>query len=136
MTEMFPTIFPIRWPLFRAVAALLVVAIWAMPPMAIAQLVTPKPATEATKAANESVRKSLPFEDGRDFEDAKRGLLARPESTTIRNAVGKVVWDLEEYKTFLGLDTPSPETVNPSLWRNAQRSQRVTGHRGAEATRL
>jgi alkyl sulfatase BDS1-like metallo-beta-lactamase superfamily hydrolase len=119
MIEMFPTRYLFRRPLFRAVL-LLTVAVWAVPTVAISQLVTPKPATEATKAANESVRKSLPFDDGRDFEDARRGLLARPESTIIRNAAGKVVWDLEEYKKFLGLDTPSPETVNPSLWRNAQ----------------
>jgi alkyl sulfatase BDS1-like metallo-beta-lactamase superfamily hydrolase len=39
---------------------------------------------------------------------------------TIKDAQGRVVWDLESYKQFIGDDKPSPDTVNPSLWRNAQ----------------
>ena len=80
----------------------------------------PKPATEATKAANAVVLKSLPFGDKQDFEDAQRGLIARPETLTIKDAKGNVVWDLEQYKTYIGDDKPAPDTVNPSLWRNAQ----------------
>jgi alkyl sulfatase BDS1-like metallo-beta-lactamase superfamily hydrolase len=79
-----------------------------------------KPATEATKAANRKVLESLPFSDKQDFEDAKRGLIGRPERLTIKNAAGNVVWDLESYKQYIGDDEPSPDTVNPSLWRNAQ----------------
>ena len=59
----------------------------------------PKPATEATKAANKKVLDSLPFNDRSDFEDAKRGLIARPDTLTIKDAKGNVVWDLESYKT-------------------------------------
>ena len=62
---------------------------------------SPKPATEATKAAT-------------------RDLIARPDTLTIRGANGQVVWDLEAYKQFIDLDKPPPDTVNPSLWRNAQ----------------
>ena len=80
----------------------------------------PKPATEATKAANEAVLKSLPFGDKSDFEDAERGLIARPEHLTIKNDKGVVVWDLEQYKSYIGDDKSAPDTVNPSLWRNAQ----------------
>ncbi len=80
----------------------------------------PKPATEATKAANEAVLKSLPFGNKSDFEDAERGLIARPEHLTIKNDKGDVVWDMEQYKTYIGDDKPAPDTVNPSLWRNAQ----------------
>ena len=79
----------------------------------------PKPVTEATKAANEAVLKSLPFGNKSDFEDAGRGLIARPEHLTIKNDKGDVVWDLEQYKTYIGDDKPAPDTVNPSLWRNA-----------------
>ncbi|OBG88896.1 hypothetical protein A5699_15625 [Mycobacterium sp. E802] len=79
-----------------------------------------KGATEATKAANRKVAESLPFNDKSDFEDAKRGLIERPETLTIKNANGDVVWDLEEYKTYIADDKPAPDTVNPSLWRNAQ----------------
>jgi alkyl sulfatase BDS1-like metallo-beta-lactamase superfamily hydrolase len=79
-----------------------------------------KPATAATKAANAAVLRSLPFDDRGDFEDAQRGLIARPERLSITDGNGKVVWDLEAYKQFISLDRPAPDTVNPSLWRNAQ----------------
>lgn len=35
-----------------------------------------KDATAATRAANDELAKSLPFEDRRDFEEAGRGLIA------------------------------------------------------------
>ncbi len=79
-----------------------------------------KGATEVTKAANQKVLDSLPFNDKSDFEDAKRGLLERPDTLTIKNANGDVIWDMEEYKTYIGDDKAAPDTVNPSLWRNAQ----------------
>lgn len=80
----------------------------------------PKPASEATKAANQKLVDTLPFDDTADFDDAKRGLIARPDTLTIKDANGTVVWDLEEYKKYISDDKPSPDTVNPSLWRNAQ----------------
>jgi alkyl sulfatase BDS1-like metallo-beta-lactamase superfamily hydrolase len=58
--------------------------------------------------------------DRADFEDATRGLIAKPDTLTIRNAKGDVVWDLEAYKKYIGDDKAAPDTVNPSLWRNAQ----------------
>jgi alkyl sulfatase BDS1-like metallo-beta-lactamase superfamily hydrolase len=80
----------------------------------------PKPATEATKAANRTLQQSLNFNDRSDFEDATRGLIAKPDTLTIKDAKGNVVWDLEEYKKYISVDKPAPDTVNPSLWRNAQ----------------
>ena len=80
----------------------------------------PKPATEATKAANRALASQLNFNDRQDFEDAARGLIARPDALTIRDAKGSVVWDMEQYKTYIGADKPAPDTVNASLWRNAQ----------------
>ncbi|HIE85700.1 MAG TPA: MBL fold metallo-hydrolase [Pseudomonadales bacterium] len=79
-----------------------------------------KPATKYTIEANRSVLNTLPFQDQQDFEDAQRGLIARPETLTIKSADGTVVWDLEQYKTYISLDKPAPDTVNPSLWRNSQ----------------
>jgi alkyl sulfatase BDS1-like metallo-beta-lactamase superfamily hydrolase len=79
-----------------------------------------KPATAATKAANAAVLQELPFNDKADFDDAQRGLIARPDTLTIKDAQGKVVWDLEAYKKYIGLDKAAPDTVNPSLYRNAQ----------------
>ena len=79
-----------------------------------------KGASEATKAANKKALDTLPFNDKADFDDAKRGLVGRPDTLTIKNDKGDVVWDLEEYKTYIGDDKPAPDSVNPSLWRNAQ----------------
>ena len=82
--------------------------------------VPPKAASAATKAANQQVLQTLPFGDKSDFEDAKRGFMGAPETLTIKNAAGTVVWDLESYKKFIALDKAAPDSVNPSLWRNAQ----------------
>lgn len=79
-----------------------------------------KGATESTRAANRKILDSLPFNERGDFEDAQRNLVARPDTLTIKNADGDVVWDLEEYKKYISDDKPAPDTVNPSLWRNAQ----------------
>jgi alkyl sulfatase BDS1-like metallo-beta-lactamase superfamily hydrolase len=61
-----------------------------------------------------------PFNDESDFDDTSRGLLARPDTLTIKNADGEVVWDLEADKQYITVDQPAPDTVKPSLWRNAQ----------------
>ncbi len=79
-----------------------------------------KPATQYTVEANQRVLDSLPFDDQQDFEDAQRGLIARPDTLTIKSADGSVLWDLEAYKQYISLDKEAPDTVNPSLWRNAQ----------------
>ncbi|MFC4863163.1 alkyl/aryl-sulfatase [Pseudomonas sp. MAHUQ-62] len=79
-----------------------------------------KPATETTRTANQAVLEKLPFANRQDFADAERGFIAKPDTLTIKDASGKVVWDLESYKQFIALDNPAPDTVNPSLWRNAQ----------------
>lgn len=105
----------------RELIVVLILCVWSV--SAAAQGTTPaggKPATEATKRANAAVLQQLDFADRQDFEDAKRGFIARPETLTLRAADGRVVWDMEEYKAFIADDKPAPDTVNPSLWRNAQ----------------
>ena len=79
-----------------------------------------KPASEATRAANRAVLDKLPFADRQDFANAERGFIAKPDTLTIKDANGKVVWDLESYKQYIAQDRPAPDTVNPSLWRIAQ----------------
>lgn len=79
-----------------------------------------KPATKYTIEANKNVFSSLPFKDKTDFENARRGFIATPNHLTITDSEGKAVWDLEEYKKYISLDKAAPDTVNPSLWRNAQ----------------
>jgi len=78
----------------------------------------PADATAVTEALNRAVRAALPFEDTRDFEDARRGFVATLPEVEIRNAQGRVVWSLREYG-FLA-ETEAPPTVNPSLWRQAR----------------
>ncbi|NRB66638.1 MAG: MBL fold metallo-hydrolase [Vibrio sp.] len=80
----------------------------------------PKDASDVTKKVNNQVKQELPFNDKRDFKDAQRGFVAKQEVVTITNENGDIVWDLEAYKDYISLDKPSPDTVNPSLWRNAQ----------------
>ena len=61
------------------------------------------------------------FEDRTDFENADRGFIATLDPVTIVAADGRVVFDLSPYSY---LDGDCPETVNPSLWRQAQLCRR------------
>ncbi|MDW6017532.1 alkyl sulfatase dimerization domain-containing protein [Vibrio plantisponsor] len=79
-----------------------------------------KPATQATIEANQAVKQSLPFSDTKDFDEAQRGLIAKQDTVTIKNDNGDVVWDLEQYKKYIAMGKDAPDSVNPSLWRNAQ----------------
>jgi alkyl sulfatase BDS1-like metallo-beta-lactamase superfamily hydrolase len=79
----------------------------------------PKPAAPATRTANEAVANALPFHDRRDFENARRGLIAPLPESVIRRADGRTVWDIGGYG-FAANDAPAPDTVNPSLWRQLQ----------------
>ena len=86
-----------------------------------------KPASEATKAANAALLKQLPFGNKQAFEDSKRGFIAPLENKgVVKNAKGNVIWDLTKFD-FLSGDKPAPDTVNPSLWRQAQIMQHYTG---------
>ncbi|HEY1819073.1 MAG TPA: alkyl sulfatase dimerization domain-containing protein [Trebonia sp.] len=58
-----------------------------------------------------------PFEDRADFEGAERGLVDSLNPCVVKSADGRVVWDMEAYSY---LDAECPDTVNPSLWRQAQ----------------
>lgn len=73
-------------------------------------------ATEATIAVNKKVREELDLNDQQDFQDAKRGLIAAPERLTIAGPGGPDIWDMPSYSFIEG---ESPDTVNPSLWRQA-----------------
>lgn len=86
---------------------------------AMAATVHPKEATAATKQANAKLYDSLPFADKQDFDFADRGFIGRPQSLVIKDAKGNAVWDMESYG-FITDDKKAPESVNPSLWRNAQ----------------
>ena len=73
--------------------------------------------TQATIDANQAVRKALPLADQRDFEDARRGLIASANPMLVEDPEGKSVWDMRAYDFIQG---EAPHSVNPSLWRQAQ----------------
>ncbi len=77
----------------------------------------PKPATPATIAANDRVRRALPFEDTRSFDNARRGFIATLDPLKINRADGRAAYDLSSVGF---LDGDCADTVNPSLWRQAQ----------------
>ena len=90
-----------------------------MAPLLLALLGNAPPegvATEQTAAANQSVAGALPLSDQRDFEDARRGLLAQLDAD-ILNPDGSLAWSVNGFD-FLKGDVP--DTVNPSLWRQSQ----------------
>ncbi len=81
-----------------------------------------KDAMAATSSAQAAVKASLPFDDTRDFEAADKGFIARIEDGIIKNEAGDVVWDIG--KLDFVADAEAPDTVNPSLWRQAQLLQK------------
>ncbi|MEH6789885.1 alkyl/aryl-sulfatase [Parasphingorhabdus sp.] len=74
-------------------------------------------ATEATRAANAKVAADLPIADQTDFENARRGFLAKIPGDRILNEDGSVAWDSRQFDFVEGA---APDTVNPSLWRQAK----------------
>jgi len=70
-----------------------------------------------TVELQDGLRKSLPFEDNRDFEENKRGFIAAPEYKQIMAEAGHVAWDMGNYEWLLqGKDFDS---IHPSLQRQA-----------------
>ena len=75
----------------------------------------PKDATDHTRRAN--APRQLDF-DPADFERASHGLVARHATGTIETPYG-AAWDINRY-AFIVEGSENPDTVNPSLWRQAQ----------------
>jgi linear primary-alkylsulfatase len=70
-----------------------------------------------TRAFQANQRESLPFADERDFEEHRRGFVAKPDYTQIMSDAGNVVWDMGRYD-FL-LDGEDFDSIHPSLQRQA-----------------
>jgi alkyl sulfatase BDS1-like metallo-beta-lactamase superfamily hydrolase len=75
-------------------------------------------ASDATRTAQAEIAKRLPLDDPRDAANVMRGKLAEIAGGVIQSADGKIVWDRRPYE-FLS-KTEAPDTVNPSLWRQAR----------------
>ncbi|MEM8661674.1 MAG: alkyl sulfatase dimerization domain-containing protein [Pseudomonadota bacterium] len=74
-------------------------------------------ATSYTIAVNNEFANSLNLDDQEGFEDASRGLIAEAPAVPIKDNDGKVIWDAADYDFVQG---DSPDTVNPSLWRQSK----------------
>jgi len=65
----------------------------------------------------DGLKATLPFEDQRDFEEAKKGFIAEPPYKDIKADAGHVAWDMGSYQWLL--DGKDFESINPSLQRQA-----------------
>lgn len=80
-----------------------------------AETKAPSPTTKAFAAEQ---RNTLPFADQEDFKLVEKGLIAQQKDLEIKDANGKVVWELGNYR-FL-LDGRDYDSIHPSLQRQAQ----------------
>ncbi|MEZ6030171.1 MAG: alkyl sulfatase dimerization domain-containing protein [Hyphomonadaceae bacterium] len=79
----------------------------------------PHPPSVHTIAKNRALAETLPFSDDVDFENVRRGFLGTRADALIHNASGRVVWSMAPF-AFQADNTPPPDSVNPSLWRQAR----------------
>ncbi|EKJ8219140.1 alkyl/aryl-sulfatase [Citrobacter sedlakii] len=79
----------------------------------------PKDATAATQQANNALYNQLPFSDNTDFTDAHKGFIAPIPQEVIKGEQGNVIWNPQQY-AFIKEGDKAPDSVNPSLWRQAQ----------------
>jgi alkyl sulfatase BDS1-like metallo-beta-lactamase superfamily hydrolase len=77
-----------------------------------------KDATDATKKANSTLLKQLPFNDTSDFDAANKGFMAPLPAELIKGNTGNLIWNPQQY-SFIK-DPAAPDTVNPSLWRQSR----------------
>mgnify|MGYP001235501844 CR=1 FL=1 len=77
-----------------------------------------KPATSHTVKANTRAGALISFDDVKDFERARQGLIATHETGRIE-LEGRAVWDTSSHD-FLREGEPAPETVHPGLWRQGE----------------
>ena len=76
-----------------------------------------KAPSKFTVELQNGLRKSLPFDDKRDFEEAKRGFIAAPTYKQIKAEDGRVVWDIGSWDYLL--DGKDFDSIHPSLQRQA-----------------
>jgi alkyl sulfatase BDS1-like metallo-beta-lactamase superfamily hydrolase len=75
------------------------------------------PPSQFTIDLQNEQRSLLPFDDERDFEESRRGLLATPDYKQILTEDGSVAWDMESYEFLLKGD--DFDSIHPSLQRQA-----------------
>ncbi|NOR35778.1 MAG: MBL fold metallo-hydrolase, partial [Woeseiaceae bacterium] len=80
-----------------------------------------KPPSEHTLKVLNEARESMPFDDTRDFDEAKKGFIAPLNSLIIEADAGHVAWDIERYE-FLSAEEGWP-SIHPSLQRQGALNQ-------------
>ena len=80
-----------------------------------------KPATAVTEQKNAEIYQLLDFSDEQEAEFAARGLIAAPETLTIKAENGVTIWTQDAYN-FVREAKTAPASANPSLWRNTQQN--------------
>ncbi len=71
-----------------------------------------------TVALQNGQRETLPFDDKRDFEEARRGFIAAPDYKQIKAEAGHVAWDMGSYEWLLQ-ECKDFDSIHPSLQRQA-----------------
>jgi alkyl sulfatase BDS1-like metallo-beta-lactamase superfamily hydrolase len=80
--------------------------------------IAPKNPSAATTAANRAAADRYDMANRQDFVDSRRGLIADlPGNVT--GVDGHVVFDAHSFD-YIGDDSPAPDSVEPSLWRQSQ----------------
>lgn len=72
-------------------------------------------------AANAQVAAAADLTDPDSMAAARRGFIAAP-SGQVRDEQGRVIWDFDAFDFVQG---EAPETVNPSLWRQARLNNQI-----------
>jgi len=75
--------------------------------------------TLATANANKAFLDKRPFANKADFENARRGLIAQQENMIVPHMKEGTVWDMKAYEFIDKNGENAPDSVNPSLWRQA-----------------
>ena len=83
-----------------------------------------KPPSEHTLKVLNEARESMPFEDTRDFDEARKGFIAPLKSGVVMADAGHVAWDVDRYD-FLKAEEDWP-SVHPSTQRQGHLNQ-ITG---------
>lgn len=85
-----------------------------------------KNASKITIDRNAAMASRLDWKDEQSFKDAEKGYIATWDPLIVKDEKTEViVWDIEPYLQFEGtpdtppMQPPPPDTVNPSLWRQA-----------------
>jgi alkyl sulfatase BDS1-like metallo-beta-lactamase superfamily hydrolase len=77
-----------------------------------------KPPSKHTIAVIEQAKKTYPLSDRRDFDEQKKGFIARPKSGKIMADAGHVAWDMDRYEFFL--QAQEFDSIDASLTRQGQ----------------